>query len=52
MVLISSGYGIAIQSLLIDKLHSMDAPNWTLEMVIKYFAMRPESKPKNYGPKK
>jgi hypothetical protein len=52
MVLISSGYGTAIQSLLINKPHSMDAPNWTLEMVTKYFAIRPESKLKDYGLKK
>jgi hypothetical protein len=52
MVLISSGYGTTIQSLLIDKPHSMDAPNWTFKMVTKYFVIRPEFKPKDYGPKK
>ena len=52
MVLINFGYKTVIQSLLIDKPHSMDAPNWTLKMITKYFAIRPESKPKDYGPKK
>jgi hypothetical protein len=40
MALISLGYGTAINSLFIDKPHSMDTPDWTLEMVIKYFAMK------------
>jgi hypothetical protein len=49
MALISSGYGIAINSLFTDKSHSMDTPDWTLEMVIKYFAMKQASKPRDYN---
>jgi hypothetical protein len=52
MVLINSEYGTAIQSLLINKPHSMDALNWTLEIITKYFVIRSESKPKDYGLKK
>jgi hypothetical protein len=52
MILISSGYNTAIQSLLINKPHSIDAPNWTFKIIIKYFAIRSESKPKDYGLKK
>jgi hypothetical protein len=40
MALISSGYGIVINSLLTDKLYLMDIPDWTLEMATKYFAMK------------
>jgi hypothetical protein len=49
MVLISSGYGTAINSLLTDKPHSMDIPDWTLEMATKYFAMKQASKPRDYN---
>jgi hypothetical protein len=48
MTLISHGYGTAINSLLTDKPHSMESFTWTLEMVIKYFAMKYESKPRDY----
>jgi hypothetical protein len=48
MTLISHGYGTAINSLLTDKSHSMESPTWTLEMVTKYFAMKHESKPRDY----
>jgi hypothetical protein len=40
MVLISSGYGIVINSLLTDKPYSIDTPDWIFEMVTKYFAMK------------
>jgi hypothetical protein len=46
--LISYGYGTAINSLFIDKSHSMESSTWTLEMVTKYFAMKYESKPRDY----
>jgi hypothetical protein len=49
MALISSGYGTAINSLLTDKPHSMDTPDWTLEMATKYFAMKQASKPRDYN---
>jgi hypothetical protein len=52
MILINSEYGTVIQSLLINKLYSIDALNWTLKMIIKYFVIRSESKSKNYGLKK
>jgi hypothetical protein len=48
MTLISHGYGTAINSLFTDKPHSMESPTWTLEMVTKYFAMKHESKPRDY----
>jgi hypothetical protein len=48
MTLISHGYGTAINSLLTDKPHSMESPTWILEMVIKYFAIKHESKPRDY----
>ena len=48
MTLISHGYGTAINSLLTDKPHSMESPTWTLKMVIKYFAIKHESKPRDY----
>jgi hypothetical protein len=49
MALISSGYGTAINSLLTDKPHSMDTPDWTLEIATKYFAMKQASKPRDYN---
>jgi hypothetical protein len=49
MVLISLGYGIAINSLLTDKPYLMDTPDWTLEMAIKYFAMKQASKSRDYN---
>jgi hypothetical protein len=48
MTLISHGYGTAINSLLTDKPHSMESPTWTLKIVIKYFAMKHESKSRDY----
>jgi hypothetical protein len=48
MTLISHKYGTAINSLLTDKPHSMESPTWTLEMVTKYFAIKHESKPRDY----
>jgi hypothetical protein len=48
MTLISHGYGTAINNLLTDKSHSMESLTWTLEMVIKYFAIKHESKPRDY----
>ena len=48
MTLISHGYGTAINSLLTDKPHSMESPTWTLEIITKYFAMKHESKPRDY----
>jgi hypothetical protein len=48
MTLISHGYGTAINSLLTDKLYSMESPTWTLKIVIKYFAMKHESKSRDY----
>ena len=52
MALISSGYGTAINSLLTDKPHSMNTPDWTLEMAIRYFAMKHASKPRDYSSNK
>jgi hypothetical protein len=52
MILISHGYDTAINSLLTDKPHSMETPTWTLKIITKYFAMKHESKPRDYGPKK
>jgi hypothetical protein len=48
MTLISHGYGTVINSLLTDKPHFMKSPTWILEMVIKYFAIKHESKPRDY----
>jgi hypothetical protein len=48
MTLISHGYGTVINSLLTDKPHSMESPTWTLKMITKYFAMKHESKPRDY----
>jgi hypothetical protein len=48
MTLISHGYGTAINSLLTDKSHSMKSPTWTLKIITKYFAMKHESKPRDY----
>jgi len=48
MTLISHEYGTVINSLLIDKSYSIKSPTWTLKMVIKYFVMKHESKPRDY----
>jgi hypothetical protein len=52
MVAISPSYGTAINALLTDKPHLMDTPDWTLEMVIRYFVMKQASKPRDYGSNK
>jgi hypothetical protein len=52
MVAISFSYGTAINALLTDKLHLMDIPDWTLEMAIRYFAMKHASKSRDYGSNK
>jgi hypothetical protein len=49
---ISLSYSIAINALLTDKLHSMDTSDWTLEMAIRYFAMKHVSKPRDYSSNK
>ena len=51
MTAISPSYGTAINALLTDKPHSMDTPDWTLEMAIRYFAMKHASKPRDYSSK-
>jgi hypothetical protein len=51
MTLISHGYDTAINNLFTDKPHSMESPTWTLEIVTKYFAMKHESKPRDYKSK-
>jgi hypothetical protein len=48
MTLISHKYGTVINNLLTDKSHSMKSPTWTLKMVTKYFAIKHESKPRDY----
>jgi hypothetical protein len=48
MTLISHRYGTEINSLLTDKSHSMKSPTWTLKIVTKYFAIKHESKPRDY----
>jgi hypothetical protein len=52
MAAISPSYGIAINALLTDKPHSMDTPDWTLEMAIRYFAMKHASKPRDHSSNK
>jgi hypothetical protein len=49
---ISPSYSTAINALLTDKPHSMDTPDWTLEMAIRYFAMKHASKPRDYSSNK
>jgi hypothetical protein len=49
MAAISPNYGTAINALLTDKPHSMNIPDWTLEMAIRYFAMKHAFKPRDYG---
>jgi hypothetical protein len=49
---ISLSYGTAINALLTDKPHLMDTPDWTLEMAIRYFAIKHASKPRDYGSNK
>jgi hypothetical protein len=52
MAAISPSYGTVINALLTDKPHSMDTPDWTLEMAIRYFAMKHASKPRDYSSSK
>jgi hypothetical protein len=52
MAAISPSYGTVINALLTDKPHSMDTPDWTFEMAIRYFAMKHVSKPRDYGSNK
>jgi hypothetical protein len=52
IVVINPSYGIAINVLFTDKSHSMDTPDWTLEMAIRYFAMKHAFKPRDYGSNK
>jgi hypothetical protein len=52
MAAISPSYGIAINALLTDKPHLMNTPDWTLEMAIRYFAMKHASKPRDYSSNK
>jgi hypothetical protein len=51
MAAISPSYGTAINALLTDKPHLMDTPDWTLEMAIRYFAMKHVSKPRDHSSK-
>jgi hypothetical protein len=48
MTLINYGYGTAINSLLTDKPHSIESPTWTLKIITKYFAIKHESKSRDY----
>jgi hypothetical protein len=52
MTAISPNYGTAINALLTDKPHLMDTPDWTLEMAIRYFAIKHVSKPRDYSSNK
>jgi hypothetical protein len=48
MTLISYEYGTVINSLFTDKSHSMKSFTWIFKIVTKYFAMKHESKPRDY----
>src|SRR5258708_31085699 len=52
MAAISPSYSTAINALLTDKPHSMNIPDWTLEMAIRYCAMKQASKPRDYSSNK
>jgi hypothetical protein len=52
MATISPSYDTAINVLLTDKPYSMDIPDWTLEMAIKYFVMKHASKPRDHSSNK
>ena len=52
MAAISPNYGTAINALLTDKPYSMNTPDWTLKMAIRYFAMKHASKPRDYSSNK
>jgi hypothetical protein len=52
MAAISPSYGTAINALLTDKPYSMDTPDWTLEMAIRYFAMKYASKSRDHSSNK
>src|SRR5271168_4844532 len=49
---ISPNYGIAINSLVTNKPHLMNTPDWILEMAIRYFAIKHASKPRDYSSNK
>jgi hypothetical protein len=51
MTLISYGYGTIINSLFTDKSYFMESLTWTFEMITKYFAIKHESKPRDYKSK-
>jgi hypothetical protein len=52
MAAISPSYDIAINALLTDKSHLIDTPDWTLEMIIRYFAMKYVFKPRDHSSNK
>ena len=52
MAAISLNYDTAINALFTDKSHLMDTPDWTLEMIIRYFVMKHASKPRDYSSNK
>jgi hypothetical protein len=52
MAAISPNYGTAINALLTDKPHSMNTPDWTLKMAIRYFAIKHASKSRDYSSNK
>jgi len=52
MAAISPSYDTVINALLTDKPYSIDTPDWTLEMAIRYFAMKHASKPRDYSSNK
>jgi hypothetical protein len=52
MAAISPNYDTAINALLTDKPHSMDIPDWTLEIAIRYFVIKHASKLRDYGSNK
>jgi hypothetical protein len=52
MAAISPNYGTTINALLTDKPHSINTPDWTLEIAIRYFAMKHASKPRDYSSNK
>ena len=52
MAAISPNYGTIINALLTDKSYLMDTPDWTLEMAIRYFAIKHASKPRDYSSNK
>jgi hypothetical protein len=49
---ISPSYGITINALLTDKPHSMNTPDWTLKIAIRYFAIKHAFKSRDYSSNK